>query len=72
MTNSFSAVSPTYVRQTVYFMKDYEIGPAWERTIGSSKIGGSFIPKGVSVTLHYTNKSVTDDKIFFVIVEYLY
>ena len=71
-TNSFSPVSPTYVRQTVYQIKDYEIGPPWEREIGASKIGGSHVPKCTKVRIEYTNKSLTDTKRFVGHVEYLY
>ncbi len=71
-SNSYLAATPTYVRQTVYTIKNYDIGPAWEHEIGVSKIGGSYIPANVLITVDYDNKSVTDDKILIGRVEYLY
>lgn len=72
LTNSFLAATPTYIKITVFNIKDYQIGPAWERKIGDSKIGGSTIPKNVSVQIDYENKSNTVVKTFVGTVEYLY
>jgi hypothetical protein len=72
LVNSYLASSPTYIKQSVYFMKDYDIGHPWNHDIGNSKIGGSYIPTDVGVTIEYTNFSTTDDKLFIGRVEYLY
>jgi hypothetical protein len=69
---SFSATTPSYIRQSVYTIRDYTVGPAWYHVIGNSKIGGSYIPAGVEVNLLYTNKSLDTDKGFYGTVEYLY
>ncbi len=53
-------------------MKDYDIGHPWEHEIGNTKIGGSYVPADVEVTIEYTNNSTTDDKLFVGRVEYLY
>ncbi len=71
-TNSYLAATPTYIRQSVYTIRNYDIGPAWEHEIGASKIGGSYIPANVLVTIEYDNKSVTTDKVLIGRVEYLY
>ena len=71
-TNSYSAASPTYVRQNVYTIRNYEIGNPWEHEIGASKIGGCYIPANVLITIEYVNKSVTTDKVLIGRVEYLY
>lgn len=71
-TNTFSPLSPTYVRQCVHMIKDFEIGEAFEHVIGESKIGASYVPTDVVITLEYTNKSTTYDKEFIGEVEYLY
>jgi hypothetical protein len=71
-TNSFSAASPTYVRMCVYNIKDRIIGPPGEQNIGTSKIGGSYVPAYTDITVCYDNKSLTDDKTFIGHVEYLY
>lgn len=72
VTNSYLAATPTYVRQSVYSVKEYDIGHPWEHEIGATKIGGSYVPANVDVTIEYTNNSVTDDKLLVGRVEYLY
>lgn len=72
LTNSYSVATPTYIKQSIYFMKDYDIGHPWEHEIGASKIGGSYVPPNMEVTIEYTNLSTTDDKLFIGRVEYLY
>ena len=69
-TNTFNA-GTTYVRQTVYFMKDWNVGSGGAYSIGESKIGGSYIPADTIVTAIYTNNSGTE-KTFVGSVEYLY
>lgn len=69
--NSFSAYT-TYVRINVYSIRNFEIGPAWEYIVGESKIGGSYIPANIPVTVSYTNKSTDTDKKFVGYLEYLY
>jgi hypothetical protein len=69
--NTYLASSPTYVRQTVYSFKDYEIGYPEAHTIGSSKIGGSYIPANTTITVKYTN-NYTSEQTLMGSVEYLY
>ena len=71
-TNSYSPASPTYIRQTVYTIKNYEFGIAGAHSIGGSKIGGSYIPKDVPIGMSYQNKSLDTDKTMVGIIEYLY
>lgn len=70
-TNTFSPLSPTYVRQTVYTVYNYKISEPWEYRIGESKIGGSYVPKDVVVRFLYDNQSTDTDKFFVGAVEYL-
>lgn len=72
ITNSFSALSPTYMRQTVYILKNYIIGEPWEQEIGTSKIGGSHVPTDTLITIKYNNTSTTEDVNFVGRVEFLY
>lgn len=72
LTNSFSASTPTYIQQTIYVIKDYEIGLPQEHTIGESKIGGSYIPTDTIVRVYYENKHATQDKTFIGVTELLY
>lgn len=72
LVNSFLASSPTYIQMTVYAFKNYEMCVPWEHEIGQSKIGGSYLPKDVLVSLDYHNMSTDTDKIFIGRVEYLY
>lgn len=55
--NNFSASTPTFVRMTITIIENRIIGDAWEYTIGSSKIGGSFVPQNTTVRFRYRNKS---------------
>jgi hypothetical protein len=71
-TDSFIAAGPTYVRQTVKPIRHYEISGPWQHVIGSNKIGGSYVPTDVAVTMTYQNNSVDTDKNFVGNVEYLY
>ncbi len=70
-TNIFSPLSPTYVLQSIYMVRDYELSAPWEHDIGNSKIGGSYIPADVMITIYYQNHS-DEDKHFVGRVEYLY
>jgi hypothetical protein len=69
--NSFSAATPTYVKQTVYYLRNYEFGPAWEYVIGESKIGASYMPANTVLRARYTENSGTNKKLV-VKFEYLY
>ena len=71
-TYVFSPLSPTYIMQTIYMVKDYELGQPWEHEIGDSKIGGTYIPADRVITVSYTNKSLDADKKFIGRCEYLY
>lgn len=71
-TNIFSPLSPTYVKQTVYMIKDYLIyGSSSQHNIGQSKIGGSYIPADVVITAEYLNHS-DEEKLFVGRLEFLY
>jgi len=70
--NSYLAATPTYIKQTAYSIKDYELREAWDHTIGESKIGGSYVPADVIVELIYDNKSTDTDKVLIGRVEYLH
>ena len=72
MSNSFLAGTPTYVRQTIYMVKNLIIGPAWHYVVGESKIGGSSIPADTAITVEYDNKSTDTDKTIIGLLEYLY
>jgi len=72
LVNSYSFATPTYIKQSIYFMKDYDIGHPSKHNIGETKIGGSYVPTNIEVTIEYINKSTTNDKLFVGKVEYLY
>lgn len=71
ITHSYSAASPTYVKQNVYILKGYEISEPWEHDIGQSKIGGAYIPADTKVTTDYTNTTGTASSVVGR-VEFLY
>lgn len=70
--NNYLYIMPTYILNSVYMFKDYEIGPPWEHTIGESKIGGSSVPTNMPITIEYTNISPSTNKVLIGRVEYLY
>lgn len=69
LTNTFSAGA--YVQMSVCVMRNYIISEPGDHSIGDSKIGASYIPKGQLVRLVYTNNSNTD-KLFVWSTEMLY
>ena len=68
---AFLASSPTYVQMSAYVLKDYDIGRAGGHEIGMTKIGGSYIPAYVLVTITYKNNGDSANLIAGR-VEYLY
>ena len=60
---AYSAATPTYVRFSVPFMKDVELGHPCRMSIGESKITGSYVPAGVVVSCEYTNNTGVDKRI---------
>jgi len=72
-TSSFSPASPTYVRQTVYSVRDFKCGTPQKFDIGTAKIGGSYVPANTVVRGMYTlNKPSATPKNFTAMIEYLY
>ncbi len=69
LTNTFSVGA--YVQMSVCVMRNYIISEPGEHSIGDSKIGASYIPKGQIVRLVYTNNS-NSDKLFVWSTEMLY
>lgn len=63
-TRAFSASSPTYVRQSIQYVRDYIIGPPGDYTVGQSKIGGTYIPANTVIRVTYENKSLLISKSF--------
>ena len=68
-TQDFSPAS--YVQMSICIIENYEIGPPGRYLIGEGKIGGSFIPAGITARLTYTNTTNIDKK-FYAYIEYLY
>ena len=72
LTHSFLASTPTYIKNTVYMIRDFTLGPPSRMELGASKMGSSALLEDYVVTLDYENKSATNDKKFIGIVELLY
>lgn len=68
-THSFAAGS--LVKISVYYVENYEFGPAWEYVIGESKIGASKLPANKIVRINYTNNGQAQKRIV-IKLEYLY
>jgi hypothetical protein len=71
-SNAFLSTTPTYIRQNIYMLKNWIIGPAWNYTIGESKIGGSYVPANTTIRVIYTNNSNSAAKTLYPEIEYLY
>lgn len=69
-SSSLNVGSP--VLQSVYKIKDYEIGKPKVHTIGTTKIGASGVPKFVPITVEYNNLSMTLSKKLIGKVEFLH
>jgi len=70
-THSYLFTSPTYIRQTVYFIKNYQLSEPALHDVGARKIGGAYIPADVKITADYANNSASDSTIVGR-VEFLY
>lgn len=70
-TNSFLAVSPTYVQITAQFV-NIELGAPGFLMVAGHKIGSAALPKNYPMTCYYTNKSLDTTKRVVAYVEYLY
>ncbi len=71
-SNSHAASTPTVVKLTVFYIKDYNIGLAGNYILGDSKIGGSLVPANTNVCFDYINNSVSVAKKLIVQIEYIY
>ncbi len=69
--NSFTAATPTYVRQTAFMARNFKIPAAGRIEVGDSKIGGSYLPANTVFRVAYTNDS-SSGKSFGFVIEYLY
>ena len=54
--HAFAAATPTYVKMTVPVVQDVKFTGQSTIELGSSKIGGSFVPAGTNIRFHYDNK----------------
>lgn len=70
-THNYNYTTPTYVLMEPYFIKNFEIGPAWKYDIGMSKIGSAYVPAGTVIRCIYKNNS-SDPKKFVGYIEYTY
>lgn len=70
-SRSYSNLSPTYIRQTVYVINNYRIGKPGTYGIGKDKIGGSYVPKYTVVRVGYINEKSFSNHIA-IQIDYLY
>ena len=48
-------------------MKPFPLGPPWKYVLGSSKIGGSYVPAGYKIVINYTNMGTTQKTLYSII-----
>ena len=71
-TQTFSPLSPTYVRTTIKVIEDFSIPVTNQRyAFAEKKVGGKFLPKNTPVNVRYTNNS-GNAKTLCYNMEYLY
>jgi len=71
--NSFLSATPTYVKQTVYFAKDFRLPSAYVTNLGEAVIGGSLLPANTTMKIRYKNvEGTTTGKFFTFVMEYKY
>lgn len=68
-THAFAAATPTYVQQTIYFIKDVELKGLFNYEFGEDVIGGSLLPANFPVKATYTNKEGTAKRLV-ILMEY--
>jgi len=69
---NFSPASPTYVQLSVMYMDHVEFSAPMQMSVGSSKLGASYVPANTVVRSVYQNKHATQDKVLITYLEYLY
>lgn len=67
--NAFAAATPSYIQQTIVFVKDVELKGSLQYEFGEDVIGGSFIPANFPIKASYTNKEGTSKR-FVILMEY--
>lgn len=68
---SNSYIAGDVVKRSVKPIKNYYIGYPWKYDIGSSKIGGSYVPANTTIRVSYKNNSA-NPKIIYSEIEFLY
>jgi hypothetical protein len=71
LTSALVAGSNKLIQVTRYMVHDYSLSNAGIHNLGYSKLGGSYIPAGVTGTIYYTNNGY-NDKTFSLMLEYYY
>lgn len=69
--NSYLASTPTYCKMNIKMVENLELDNGVRYELGTSKIGGSYIPANTNFTLHYNNVGGSNVR-FKPILEYLY
>ena len=73
VVSSFSAATPTLVKQTVKLGTNLKFVHEGVHSVGESKIGGSYLPAGTEIKMRYNNLDATRPaRKFNVRLEYLY
>lgn len=62
-TNEFT--SAANIKKNTYYVKDFIIGYPFKYSFGTDKIGGSYIPANIPITIIYKNNSNVAKKLYF-------
>jgi hypothetical protein len=70
-SHSLTAATPTLIQMTIKYAENVELSEPGMYTIGTNKIGASYVPAGIVLTLTYVNNSA-DEKRPSWLIECLY
>lgn len=68
---SFSMNTPTYIQQTIRMIDNFELSGSNKYSLGTTTVGGSYVPTGTIARVKYTNNG-SESKKFRINIEYLY
>ncbi len=71
VSSSYSPTSPTFCKMTIRMVENFEFDNGIRYELGTSKIGGSYVPANTKFKIYYTNTGGSNVR-FKPVIEYLY
>lgn len=67
LSSDFLVTTPTLIKLERKIFDPFPIGPPGKYTIGGTKLGASYVPKGYKIVVHYTNKTAAPKRLYCII-----